>query len=149
MDSTAPFEFFRWFKPFKYGSNRVPSDAVKSMMMGNISRWHYKRASDPVGIFSLIVGYLLTIVSQICRYCEFHYVDALSILSPLAAALHVVDWILNFLFLHCRYLGALVYSFISSRHWYLEDLSYIKKQQQQAEAQNKQYHQSSNSGRLF
>ena len=101
--------------------------------------------------FPLIVGYLPTIVSQICRYCEFYYVDALSILSPLAAALHVVDCILNFLFLHCRCLAALVYYFISSKLWYLEDLSYIRKQQQQAEreAQNKQYHESSNSGSLF
>ena len=34
INSNAPFLFFRWFKPFKCGSNRVPSDAVKSVMMG-------------------------------------------------------------------------------------------------------------------
>ena len=55
---------------------------------------------------------------------------------------------MNFLFLHCGYLGALVYYFISSKHWDVENLSYIKKQQEQAEAQNKQYHQSINSGSL-
>ena len=55
----------------------------------------------------------------------------------MTAALHVVDLILNFLFLHCGYLGAFVYLFILPKHWHLENLSYIKKQQEQAEAQNK------------
>ena len=60
-----------------------------------------------------------------------------------------MDLMLNFLFSHCRYLGALVYLFISSKHWHLENLTYIKKQQKQAEEQNKQHHQSINSGSLF
>ena len=90
-----------------------------------------------MGSFLLIVGYFQTIVSAIGSYCEFCYVHRLSILFPLAAALNVVDLILNYLFLHCEYLGALVYYFISSKHWYLENLSYIRKQQEQAEAQKK------------
>ena len=47
INSTAPFEFFRWFNPFRCGSNRVPSDAVKSVMMGCCSEWR----------FTLWVGY--------------------------------------------------------------------------------------------
>ena len=70
-------------------------------------------------------------------------------LSPLTAALHVVDLILKLLFLHCGYLGALICYFISSKHWYLENLSYSKKQQEQVQAQTKEYHQSINSGSLF
>ena len=35
IDSAAPFEIFRWFNPFKCGSNRVPSDVVRSVMMGS------------------------------------------------------------------------------------------------------------------
>ena len=77
------------------------------------------------------------------------FVDTLSIFTPLTAALHVVDLIVNYLFLHCGYLGGLVYYFNSSKFWHLETLSYLKKQQEQAEAQNKQYHQSINSGSLF
>ena len=90
-----------------------------------------------MGSFPLIVGYFLTIVSQICCYSDFYCVDTLSIFSPLTAALHVVDLILNFLLLHCGYFGALVYLSISPKHWHFESLSYIKKQQEQAEAQNK------------
>ena len=37
----------------------------------HISRWLYKRESGHVGSFPMIVGYFLTIVSQICSYCEF------------------------------------------------------------------------------
>ena len=37
------------------------------------------------------------------------FVDTLSIVSPLTAALHVGDLILYLLFLHCGYLGSLVY----------------------------------------
>ena len=51
-----------------------------------------------------------------------------------------MDLILNFLLLHCGYLGALVYLFILSKHSHLEKLSYIKKQQEQAGAQTNQYH---------
>ena len=79
-----------------------------------------------MGGFPMIVGYFLTIVLSICSYCEFHRVDTLSISSPLTAVLHAVDLILNFLFLHCRYLGALVSHFISSKHCYSENLSYMK-----------------------
>ena len=42
--------------------------------------------------------------------------------------------------LHCGYLE---FWFILSKHFYLENLCYTKKQQEQAEAQTKQYHQSS------
>ena len=70
----------------------------------------------------------------------------MSILSALTAALHVVDLILYFLCLHCGYLGGLVFF---KEHLYLENLSYSKKQQEQAEAQTKHYHQSINSGSLF
>ena len=58
-----------------------------------------------MGSFPLIVRDFLTIVSQICSSCEFYCVDTLSMFSPLTAALHVVHWILNFLLLHCGYLG--------------------------------------------
>ena len=73
----------------------------------------------------------------------------LSIFSPMTAALHVVDLILNFLFLHCGYLGVLVYDFISSKRGYLENLVYSKEQQEQAEAQTKQYPHSIHNGNLF
>ena len=43
----------------------------------------------------------------------------------------------------CLHAGYSYFWFISSKHLYLENLSYIKKQQEQAEAQTKQYHQSS------
>ena len=35
INSTAPSEFFRWFNTFKCGSNRVPSHAIKCVMMGS------------------------------------------------------------------------------------------------------------------
>ena len=41
--------------------------------------------------------------------------------------------------LHCEYLE---FWLISSNHFYFENLIYTKKQQEQAEAQSKQYHQS-------
>ena len=116
---------------------------------GAISRWHYKRESAHVGSFQMIVGYFLTLFSQICSYCELYCVDTLSIFSPFTAAHHVVDLILNFLFLHCGYLGALVYLFISPKDWHLENLSYIKEQQDQAEAQTKNDIKIINSGSLF
>ena len=47
--------------------------------------------------------------------------------SHLTTALRVLDLILNFLFLQCGYLGVLVYYFISSKYWYLKNLSYSKK----------------------
>ena len=105
-----------------------------------------------MGSFPMLVGYFLdffpkSVVIVSC-FMEIHSLT-LSIFSPLTAALHVVDFILNFFFLHCGYLGALVYYLISSKHWHLENLSYMKKQQEQAEARNKQYHQSINNGSLF
>ena len=115
----------------------------------DISRSHYKRESARVGSFPMIVRYLLTIFAYICSYCELLNVDTLSIVFPMTATLHVVDLILNFVFFHCRYLGVLVHYFLSSKHWYLENLSYSKKQQEQGEAQTKQHHQSLNSGSLF
>ena len=60
-------------------------------------------------------------------------------LSPLTAALHVVDWILCFL--SCT-VGTWSFWFISTERLYLESLTYIKKQQEYAEAQTKQYHHS-------
>ena len=42
----------------------------------------------------------------------------------------------------CLHCGYLYFWLISSTHIYLKNLSYIKKQQEQAEAQTKQYHQS-------
>ena len=71
-----------------------------------------------------------------CSYFEFLYVDTLSIFSPLTAASHVVVSILNFLLLHCGYLGASVHHFIVPTHWHLENLSYIRKQQEQPGALN-------------
>ena len=71
------------------------------------------------------------------------FVDTLSIFSSLTAALHVVDLILYFLFLHCEYLGVLVYFnkiFVFGN---------LQLQQEAAEAQTKEYHQSINSGSLF
>ena len=102
-----------------------------------------------MGSFPMIVGYFLTIFSSICSFWEFLDLHTLSIFSPMTAALHVVDLILNVLFLHCGYLGGLAYYFISSEHWYLKPVSYNKKHQEQAEALTKQYHQSINSGSLF
>ena len=64
----------------------------------------------------MIVGCFLTIFSGICCECEFYCVDTLSILCPLTAAVPVADLILNFVFLHCGYLAALVYPFISPEH---------------------------------
>ena len=84
-----------------------------------------------------------------CNYCEFLNVDTMSIFSAMTAALHFATLILNFLFLHCGYFGVMVYYFISSKHWYLENLGYSKKRQKLAEAQTKQYHQSINSESLF
>ena len=55
----------------------------------------------------------------------------------MTASLHVVDFILNILFLHCGYSEVLVYYFISSKQWYSENLSYSKKQWEQGEAQTK------------
>ena len=85
----------------------------------------------------MIVGYFVTIFSEDSYYCEFLCVDTLSLFSPLTAALHVVDLILNFLLLHCGYVGALVYHFLLPTHCNLANLSYIKKQQEQAGAQMK------------
>ena len=44
-----------------------------------------------------------------------------------------------FLCLHCGYLEFLL---LSTKNFYLENLSYTKKQQDQVEAQTKQYHES-------
>ena len=48
--------------------------------------------------------------------------------------------------LHCGYLE---FWFISTKHLYLENLSYIEKQQEQAEAQKKNILKAINSGSLF
>ena len=42
----------------------------------------------------------------------------------------------------CLHCGYLYFWLILSKHIYLENLNYIKKQQEQAKAQTKQYHQS-------
>ena len=42
----------------------------------------------------------------------------------------------------CLHCGYLYFWLIPSKHIYLKNLNYIKKQQEQAEAQIKQYHQS-------
>ena len=57
----------------------------------------------------------------------------------MTAALHVVDLILYFLFA-LRVLGS--FGLFQQKDVFLENLSYIKKQQEQEEAQTKQYHQS-------
>ena len=64
------------------------------------------------------------------------FIDTISLL---AAALHVVDLILCFL--SCTE-GTWSLGFFQQTNLYLENLSYIKNQQEQAEAQTKQYHQS-------
>ena len=115
----------------------LPQHLLDPKQRVHISRWHYKREIAHVGSFPMNVGYFLTIISLICSYSELPNVDTLSILSAMTAALHVVDLIRNFRFLHCGYLGASVYYLISSTHWYLENLSYSKKEQEQAEAQTK------------
>ena len=48
INSTAPLEIFRWFNTFKCGSNRVPSDAVKSVMTGS-----YPSGMHPRGLWHL------------------------------------------------------------------------------------------------
>ena len=101
----------------------------------HISRWHYKREDAHVGSFPMIVGYFLTIfpksvviVSVLC--CNTISFDC----SPSCCAFDPV--------VPCLHCGYLYLRLISSKHIYLENLSYIKKQQEQAEAQTKQYHQS-------
>ena len=42
----------------------------------------------------------------------------------------------------CLHCGYFFFWLISSKHIYLENLNYIKKQQEQAGGQTKQYHQS-------
>ena len=101
----------------------------------HISRWHYKRESAHVGSFLMMVGYFLTIAFQICTYCAFLCEYTISFDgSPSCCESDPV-----FTLLHCGYLELL---FISTKHLYFENLSYIKKQQEQTEAQTKQYHQS-------
>ena len=98
----------------------------------HISRWHYKKEIAHVGSFPMIVGY--SFLKSVINVSSF--VDTL---SPVTAAVHVVDLILNFL--SCT-VGTWEFRFISTKHLYLENLSYIKKQQEQTQAQTKQYHQS-------
>ena len=85
-----------------------------------------------MGSFLIIVGYSFAKSVVMVR----SFVDKL---SPLTAALHVVDLILYFL--SCT-AGTWEFRSISTKHLYLENLSYIKMQQEQALAQTKQYHQS-------
>ena len=99
----------------------------------HITRWHDKSAH--LGSFPMIVGYFLTTLPKSVVIVSI-FVD---MLSPLSAALHVVDLILRFL--SCT-VGTWEIWFILTKHLYLEVLSYIKKQQEQTEAQTKQYHQS-------
>ena len=56
----------------------------------------------------MILGYFLPFPPKSVVIVS-SFVHTLSIFSPLTAALHVVDLILCFLFLHCAYLGILVY----------------------------------------
>ena len=66
-------------------------------------------------------------------------VSCVDTLSPLTAALHVVDLILRFL--SCT-VGTWSFGLFQQTICVWQHLSYIKKQQEQAEAQTKQYHQS-------
>ena len=57
-------------------------------------------------------------------------------------------WLCTCIFSSCT-VGTWKFWFISTNHLHLENLSYSKKQQEQAEERTKQYHQSINSGSLF
>ena len=99
----------------------------------HISRWHYKGESAQLGSFHMIVGYLsfpksVVIVSFVCCYTISP--DC----SPSCCGFDPV--------VPCLHCGYLMFWLISSKHIYLESLSYTKKQQEQAEALTKQYHPS-------
>ena len=88
-----------------------------------------------MGSFHMIVGYFLTIFSKICSYCEFRFCYTISFdCSPSCCGFDPVAPCL-----HCGYLD---FWLISSNQICLENLSYTRKQQEQADAQTKQYHQS-------
>ena len=61
-----------------------------------------------MGGYPIIVSKPVVFVKLLC-------VNTLSIFSPLTAALHVVDLILNFILLHCGTLGAFGLSFHFTR----------------------------------
>ena len=100
-----------------------------------------------MGSFPMIVGYFLTIFSEISSYSEFlcrYIVYPFSFdCSPSCCGFDpqfpfLALWVLGSFGLFFHFIKTLVF----------ENLSYSKKQQEQAEAQNKQYHQSINSERL-
>ena len=108
----------------------------------HISRWNYKREGAHVGSVHIILGYFLTIFSSICRYCDFLCSYTISFdCSPSCCGFDPV-----LLLLHCGYLEVW---FISTKHLYLENLSYMKKQQMQEEAQQNSMIKTINSGSLF
>ena len=87
----------------------------------HISGWHFKRQSAHVGSFPVVAGYFLTIVSQIFNYSEFLCCYTISFdCSTFCCGFDPV-----FPLLLCGTLGVW---FISTKHLYLENMSYIKQQ---------------------
>ena len=99
----------------------------------HISRWHYKRESAHMGSFHMIVGNVLTIFPKSVVIVSFLCCYTISFdCSPSCCGFdHVVPC------LHCGYF---YFWLISSKHIYFENLSYIKKQPEQAAAQSKKNH---------
>ena len=79
---------------------------------------------------------LANVATFSCSYCGFLccYTISFDCTPPCCGCEPVVPC------LHCGYLD---FWLISSKHFYLENLSYTTKQQKQPEAETKQYHQSS------
>ena len=88
-----------------------------------------------MGSFHMIVGNVLTIFHKSVVIVSFLCCYTISFdCSPSCCRFdHVVPC------LHC---GCLYFWLNSSEHIFFENLSYIKKQQEQTEAQTKQYHHS-------
>ena len=96
----------------------------------HMSRWHYKRRECPWGQFS---NYPFKL--HIYSVCEFFCVNTLSISSPLAAALHVVDSVLKIILCTVGTWEPLDYLFILPKTLAMGKQGITKKQQEQAGAE--------------
>ena len=83
------------------------------------------------------MGSFPIIFSKSVVFVKFLCVNTLSIFSPLTAALHVVDFILNFILLHYGNLGAFGLSFYFTKTLVSGKQGINKKQQEQAGAKYK------------
>ena len=78
------------------------------------------------------MGSFAIIVSNSVVFLKVSCVNTLSIFSPSTAALHVVDFILKFILLHCGNLGAFGLSFFFATKLASGKQGINKKQQEQA-----------------